>query len=126
MDGASHALTRDIPVDVARHLIERADGIPTPELKTFRAPLTAETPEEKAALKKLLERNQKLIAEIDELMREHVKLLGTKNQVIGDWDLAEEQAEKLKQIADALRAKNKQIRDDLGLRPGATIPNVVK
>jgi RNA polymerase sigma factor (sigma-70 family) len=126
MDAAVHALTRDIPVDVARHLIERADGIPTPELKKFRAPLTAVTPEEKAALQKLLDRNQELIAEIDQLMKEHVKLLGTKNQVIGDWNLAEEQAEKLKQIADGLRAKNKQIRDDLGLRPGATIPKSVK
>jgi RNA polymerase sigma factor (sigma-70 family) len=126
MDGDVHALKRNLDAYMLRGLITANGGEVLPWLKTFRAPLTAETPEEKAALKKLLDGNQKLIAEIDELMKEHVKLLGTKNQVIGDLGLAEERAAKLKQIADGLRAKNKQIRDDLGLRPGAAIPKSVK
>ena len=50
MDGATHALNRDIDPEILRRLIIINDGEQTPPLKDLAAPLRAETPEEKALL----------------------------------------------------------------------------
>jgi RNA polymerase sigma factor (sigma-70 family) len=113
MDAEAHALRRDIGEEVFRHLIESADGQPAPDLKALVAPLPAETPEEKEALKVLVERNRVLIEEIDRLGGPNIEALRAANRGICDVFVAEELGKKLADTADALRAagKNKKPQD---------------
>jgi hypothetical protein len=120
MDGMAYALRRAIGERDFRHLIEMDDGNPVPELKSLRAPMKAETPEEKAALKELLVRNRERSEEVEKLLKEYVELLGGAGAA-DDPVAAEEQAEKLDQLIKDLRAKNQTIRDGKACRGGADV-----
>jgi RNA polymerase sigma factor (sigma-70 family) len=123
MDGSAAALRRDIDPKALRILIGMDDGEPLiPDFRTLHARIPAETPEEKAALADQIARNQVLIAEIDQLMREQVGLLGGRNKRTGDVGSAEEQAEQLRQVAEELKAKIKKLRDELGAPEGGPVP----
>jgi hypothetical protein len=118
MDGATHAFKPNLDTRVLRVLIGMDDGELTPDLRTLRAALPAETPEEKAVLAAQIARNQELVGEVEQLLREQVGLLGGRNRGIGDLGQAEDQAERLKQMAEQLRAQNKKLRAELGLKDG--------
>jgi RNA polymerase sigma factor (sigma-70 family) len=111
-DGAAYPLKRTIDGQVLRNLIEMNDGNVVTPLNDLRAPMPAETAEEKAALKDLIARNQKLIEEIDRLMKEHAELLGRKNQGTGDLLQAEELGMRFKQIIEELKEENRRLRGE--------------
>jgi RNA polymerase sigma factor (sigma-70 family) len=126
MDGAAYALKRNIDPGVLTLLIVMNDGHPVPALNTLRAPMPADTPEEKEQLRKQIDENQRVIDRITRLMEEHTALLNVRNRLTRDVGQAEEQALRLMEYADRLRAMNKQLRDDLGLRPGAPVPKAAE
>jgi RNA polymerase sigma factor (sigma-70 family) len=116
MDGGVQAFRPKLDETVWRHLIEPNDGNVLPDLKTLRARFAADTEEEKKALDKLVEGNQALIAILEEQLHEHAALLGMASKLNKDVERAEEQAEELKRLVEAYRAKNRKLRDELGLR----------
>lgn len=122
MDGSAHALRRNLDARVLRALIIMNDGIPTPSLKEMRAATPADTPEEKARLKKQIEENQQVIEQIERLMTEYRDLLVLQNHLTNDLGQSEDQQERLRQIVEQLKAKNKMIRDDVGLKEGLPVP----
>ena len=63
-----------------------------------------------------------MIAALEEQLREHAALLALTGQLAKDVDTAEEQRDELQRILEALKAKNKKLRDEIGLRPGAGVP----
>ena len=99
-----------------RHLIEPNDGNVLPDWKTLHARFPADSEEEKKTLAKLAEDNQTLIAALEEQLQENVALLGMANKLNKDVERAEEQAEELKRLVEAYKAKNRKLRDELGLR----------
>jgi RNA polymerase sigma factor (sigma-70 family) len=111
-DGSAHALRRGIDGKTLTMYVTVSGGEVTQGLDKLRAPMPAETPEEKAALREQIARNQKLIAEINRLMEEHVKLLGGENQATGDILQAEDMAQRLAQIVEELKARNRQMRGE--------------
>jgi RNA polymerase sigma factor (sigma-70 family) len=121
MDGVAHALRRAIGEADFRHLIEMDDGNPVPDLKSMRAPMKAETPEDKAALREQHARNRERAAEVEKLLKEYVELLGGAG-ASDDLVAAEDQAERLDLLIKELRAKNKAIRDEKTGRGGASAP----
>jgi RNA polymerase sigma factor (sigma-70 family) len=126
MDGATYALKRDIDPRVLRNLIGMDDGNVTPDLKTLQARLPVETAEEKQQLAELIAANDRLIDEIDSVLKVHVELLRAANGFARDFERAEEQADELKRMLDELKARNKKLRDDLGLRRDAAVPKPKK
>src|SRR5262249_38322036 len=107
MDGRAEALTWDVTDDskawnvtelVFRHLIERDDGHRLPDLQKFRAatPLP-ETDEERAAVREQIARNRKQLAEVEQLMKEHVELLGARGRQENDHEWAEWQAKRIEE-----------------------------
>ena len=121
-DGAAYSLKRDIDAEVLKNLIGRDDGNVTPAFKELAARSPADTPEEKAELKKMLDENEALLGKVEKLIKEHNDLLKLRNSVIKDLGSAEEQQEGLKRMIESLQAMNKHIRDDLGLHKNAPIP----
>jgi hypothetical protein len=122
MDGSAVALSRGIDAAVFRALIVMNDGQPTPPLSTLRSPLLAMTAEEKEQLRRQLAENQRLVGEIDRLMKEHVELLAGTNERVGDLWKAEEQGEWLRRTAEQLRAMNRKLRGEPDPRPGGPRP----
>jgi uncharacterized membrane protein YccC len=110
LDGAAYALKRNLDADLLRHLIEAADGSVVPELRTLTAPLPAETPAEKASLKQQVARNQKQLAVVEGLLKEHVELLKAKIASVTDAGEAEEHAAMLERIVEELRRRNADVR----------------
>src|SRR5262245_25089876 len=122
MDGSAHALRRNLDARMLRSLIIMNDGIPTPSLKEIRAATPADTPEEKARLQKQIDENQQVIEQMERLMAEYLDLLALQNKLTSDLGQSEDQQERLRQIVDQLKLKNKQIRDDIGLKEGRPVP----
>jgi RNA polymerase sigma factor (sigma-70 family) len=122
MDGSAHALRRNLDAKMLRALIIMNDGTPTPSLKEIRAATPADTPEEKARLQKQMDENQQVIEEMGRLMAEYQDLLALQNSLTNDLGQSEDQQERLRQIVNQLKAKNKQIRDDIGLKEGLPVP----
>jgi hypothetical protein len=123
LDGAAHALKPNLDETTLRRLIEPNDGNPSPDLRTLRARFPADTDADKKALAKLVEDNRLLVTALEEQLREHAALLALTGQLAKDVDRAEEQNDELKRMLDAFKAKNKKLRDEIGLRPGAGVPN---
>lgn len=122
MDGSAHALTRNLDAKVLRALIIMNDGMVTPSLKELRAATPADTPEEKARLKKQVDENQQLIEQIDRLLAEHRDLLALQNKLTSDLGQSEDEHERLQQLIDQLKLKNKKIRDSIGLKEDVPAP----
>ncbi len=122
LDGSTYSLRRNIDPKVLRIFIGMNDGEIPPDLNNMRASTQAETPEEKAELENLVRENQKLVDEIQQLMKEHTDLLALQTHIEKDPSKAEDLRDRLKQIAEQMRLKNKQMRDNLGLRPGGPVP----
>src|SRR5262249_15524639 len=78
--------------------------------------------EERAERERQSQEYQNLIFRLEKLTQEHAALLALRNKVTKDADTAEEQRRQILAMIEALEAKNKQLRDDLGLRPGAPVP----
>jgi RNA polymerase sigma factor (sigma-70 family) len=122
MDGSAHAFRRNIEDKTLRLLIHMNSGVPRPSLNEFHAEMPAETPEEKEELRKLIEENERLVGEIETLMKEHAALMTLEAHLQKDAGIAEDQQRRFKQIIEELQAKNKQMRDNFGLRQGARVP----
>jgi RNA polymerase sigma factor (sigma-70 family) len=122
MDGSAHSLRRNLDAKVLRALIIMNDGMVTPSLKEIRAATPADTPEEKARLQKQMDENLRVIEEMGRLMAEYQDLLALQNSLMNDLGQSEDQQERLRQVVDQLKAKNKQIRDDIGLKEGLPVP----
>jgi hypothetical protein len=112
LDGSAHAIRRGVDDKVLTLLVTANDGQVNAGIDTLRAPWPAVTPEEKAMLREKIAENQKLIEQIDQLMREHSRLLGGKNQGTGDLFQAEELTDRLAQIIRELRETNRQLRGE--------------
>lgn len=110
MDGTAFALRRNVDAKSLRILIGMDDGEATPDIQKLIARLPAETPEEKAELQVLIDRNQKLIDESERLLKEHIELLRKRAATTGDFTEAAEQAERLRQFIDGLKAMNQNLR----------------
>ena len=119
MDGAVHSLRPKLDETTWRRLIEPNDGNVLPDWKTMRARFPADSADEKKALAKVLEENQALIAALEEQLHEHAALLGVASKLTKDVDQAEERTEELKRLLETYKVRNKKLRDELGLRPGA-------
>jgi RNA polymerase sigma factor (sigma-70 family) len=122
LDGSVHGLRPNLDEITLRRLIEPNDGSVLPAVKTLRARFPADTEEEKKALARLLEQNQALIAALEEQISEYAALLALNNKLTRDLDRAEEEQDRLKKMVNDLKAMNKKLRDDLGLRRGAGVP----
>jgi predicted nuclease with TOPRIM domain len=122
MDGSAHALKRNLDAKVLRALIIMNDGTPTPSLKELHAATPADTPEEKVRLQKQKEENQQVIEEMGRLMADYRDLLALQNSLTNDLGQSEDQQERLRQIVNQFKVKNKQIRDDIGLKEGVPVP----
>jgi hypothetical protein len=122
MDGTVYGLKPDLNEHVWRNLINANDGLPNPGWKELRAQFPVDTEEEKKALAKLLEDNQALITKLEEQFKEHTALLGLTGKLTKDIDRAEADQARIQQMIENLRAMNKKMRDDLGLRPGGPVP----
>jgi hypothetical protein len=122
LDGSVHGLRPNLDEITLRRLIEPNDGSVLPAVKTLRARFPADTEEEKKALARLLEQNQALIAALEEQISEYAALLALNNKLTRDLDRAEEEQDRLNKMVNDLKAMNKKLRDDLGLRRGAGVP----
>jgi hypothetical protein len=122
MDGSAHALKPDIDQQILRRLIMMNDGEPQPPMDQLHAPTLAETPAEKAELKKLIDENRRVIDQISDLLKEHVDLLAEQNGRMGDLGAAAELADRLKGIAQDLRDRNTALRDKSRGKPAAPAP----
>lgn len=109
LDGSAVALSRTLDAKVLHNLIGMDDGNVTPNLKSLYARRPAETPQEKAALKTLIDRNQKLIDESEGLMKEYFHLMRKKNGSAEDFTQVEEQAELLRQMIEGLKGMNRNL-----------------
>ncbi|HKB04137.1 MAG TPA: DUF1559 domain-containing protein, partial [Gemmataceae bacterium] len=122
LDGSVSAFRPNLEEQTLRRLIEPNDGNILPDFKTLRARFAADTDEDKKALAKLVEENQALVAALEEQLREHAALLGLTGQLAKDVDTAEERRDELQRMLEAFKARNKKLRDEIGLRPGAGVP----
>lgn len=122
LDGSAHAIRRGVDGRVLAMYATAAGGEVTEGIDKLRAPMPAVTPEEKAALRDVIAKNQKLIEEIDRLMKEHAALLGGKNQGTGDLIQAEELGERLKRIVEELRRENRRLRGEPDPKPVPKTP----
>lgn len=122
LDGTVYGLKPDLDEKVWHHLIGPNDGNVVPAFKTLTARFAADSEDEKKALAKLVEENQALIGKLEEQLADLPALLALTSKLTKDLDRAEEEQTRIKQLIDGLKALNKKMRDDLGLRPGATIP----
>ena len=124
-DGAAYFLRPDLGGAVLKKYIDPSDGEVVAELRTLQARFPADSAEEKKTLARLLEENQVLIAAIEKQIEEHAALLALMSKSTNDVGKAEEQQEQqeqLKVMLEGMRAKNKKLRDELGLRPGSAVP----
>lgn len=121
LDGAAYTLRPDLNEKLLKMLITPNDGNVTPAMTTLKARFPADSDDERKALAKVLEENQLLIAAIEKLLKEHAALLATINGVTKELTRAEEQQEELRVMLEALKAKNKKLRDEMGYRPNGPI-----
>ena len=73
-------------------------------------------------LARTLNENATLLAEIDEAMKELAALQKLKNSLITDVEKARDMTLELKRFLEAFKPRVKKERDDLGLMPGAKVP----
>lgn len=126
LDGSAYTLRPNLDEKVLKNLITWQDGNVIPAVSSLRARFAADSEDEKKALAKLVDENQVLIAAIEQQLKEHAALLATLNGVTREVTRAEEQQEELREMLDALKARNKKLRDEMGLRPGAAVPKLPK
>jgi len=126
LDGTALTLRMDLDEKVLKNLITWQDGMVTPAVTTLRARFAADSEDEKKALAKVLEENQVLIAAIEKQLKEHAALLETLNGVTKELTRAEEQQEELRMMLEALKARNKKLRDEMGIPSRAPIPKLPK
>lgn len=107
LDGAAHALRRDIDPAVMRLLVEMGDGQVIPDLGKLRASVPAVTPQDRELLRRLLGEKTRLAEEVARLTHEHLELTG-------DVAAVQEEVDRLRAVADDLREKNKKLRERRG------------
>jgi hypothetical protein len=122
LDGVVHSLRPNLDETTLRRLIEPSDGQVLPAVKSLRARFAADSEDEKKALARMLEDNQKLIAAVERQIAENAALMGLTNKLTRDLEKAEDLNERLTEMVNALKARNKKLRDEIGLRPGAPVP----
>lgn len=122
LDGDIRVVKPDVGETILRRLIERDDGNPSPDFKALRPSFPADAAEEKAMLARTLDANAALLAEIDEMLKEHVALQKLRNSMTTDVDNARDMTLELKRFLEAYKPRIKKERDELGLRPGVKVP----
>lgn len=120
--GDTWAVKPDIGELILRRMIERNDGDVVPDLKTIRPSFPAEAAEEKAMLARTLDANAALLAETDEVLKEYMALKKLRNSLTNDVEKARDMTQELKRFLDTFKPRVKKERDELGLRPGAKVP----
>ena len=121
-DGAARALRPDLSEKVLRLLIDPNDGQALPDWKTILARTPVETAEEKKELARLIDDNATMIKAIEKEIAEYGALLALKNKGVKETEQVTEQREVLERMLQNLRTKNRQLRDDLGLRRDTEVP----
>jgi RNA polymerase sigma factor (sigma-70 family) len=119
MDGSVYALKTNLDPDILRRLIIMNDGEPEPPLNRLLAPKLAETPQEKAKLRELVERNQQLADEVHQRMREFVETLAGNEGRPGDLGAMEELGEELQQMSAKIRSEIKKLKGEPETKPAA-------
>jgi RNA polymerase sigma factor (sigma-70 family) len=117
LDGTAFAIKPDLDQKLLRIYVGMDDGLVSPSLKTVQARLPVETDADRAELKKLTERNEKLIAESEQLLKEQIELLKKQNATAADFTLAEEQSERLRQMIAELKRTNHELRSQSEPKP---------
>lgn len=80
LDGTAFAIEPEHDPKVLRIFIGMDDGLVSPGMKALAARLPVETDADRAELKKLTDRNEKLIAESEQLLKEHIELLRSRRR----------------------------------------------
>ena len=119
LDGSTYGLKPDLDEATWRALIGPNDGIVNPPLKSIKARFPIDSEEDKKALAGIVAENQALIAKLEEQLADHAALLKLSNKLTKDMDRAEEDRERIRKILDSLKAMNKKMRDEFGLREGS-------
>lgn len=117
LDGMAFAIRPDLDPKVLRIFIGMDDGLVSPSPKTLQARLPVETDADRAELKKLTDRNAKLIAESEKLLMDQVELLKKRNATAIDFTQVEEQADRLRQMIVELKEQNRKLRADCDSMP---------
>jgi hypothetical protein len=121
-DGSGHFLRPDLGAVTLKRLIDPNDGEIIPEQDTMHARFPADSAEERKVLAQLLEENEVLVAALTKELEEHARLLSLTGKVTKEVRTAEEQQHQLQAMLESMKARNKKLRDELGLRPGAAVP----
>lgn len=123
LDGAYQSVKPDMSERIWRLLIDIDDGTNLPDMRKERPLFPAEAAEEKILLERSLKMNSELIKEIDSLNQELIALQKLRFSMTRDVDKARDDTEQLKRMIEALKPRIKKERDDIGLRPGAKVPD---
>jgi RNA polymerase sigma factor (sigma-70 family) len=124
LDGSATVLRRNVDPNALRILIGMNDGMIPPEMNKLTARPPAESAEERAALKEQITRNQKLIDESEQLLKEHLELLRKRVASSDGIAQSEDDAEYLKRMIDELKSMNQRMRGEPA-KPGAPVKPTV-
>jgi hypothetical protein len=119
LDGSVHSFKPDIDANVLKLLIERADGVPLPDLGKLEVKLPL-TKDEIESIRGVLKEDQRLLAAITEQLKEHQKLLEelTKKTNLDELQLSGDafgfskwaDPSVLAEILDELKNKNEELK----------------
>jgi RNA polymerase sigma factor (sigma-70 family) len=123
-DGAYHSLKPDTGELILRRLIERNDGQVMGDLAAMRPVFPADTNVEKLILDLQSKQTLMLLNQIERLQADSIALMRLKINLTNDLEKTKDIQQQLNDLIRALEARNKKDRDDLGLKPGAKIPDV--
>ncbi len=125
-DGSTYPFRTKLDEATLSSIIFPSDGRVNPELKSLKASFAAESEEEKKALAALVKENEALIADYMKLLDEHSALLTLTNKLSTDFEKAEAIEAAIKKIATELKTRNRQLRDEIGLREGRPVPKSIE
>ena len=105
-----------------RRMIERNDGQNLNWL-ALRPDFPTDVAKESEWLTRTRQENAELIAELEDLFKDHVKLMKLRNALHTDSLKVGYYSIEIKSLVEGYRLRVKHERDQLGLRPGAKIPD---
>ena len=122
MDGSYRVAIPNLSESILRQLIERNDGDIVPNFESFRPNFPNEAADERAFLAKTLEANVALIDEYERSFKEVIAMQKLRNSLMQDGGKALRFSDEMKFMNARLQPRIKKERDDLGLKPGAKVP----
>jgi RNA polymerase sigma factor (sigma-70 family) len=112
LDGQTFAMKPDVDPESLSRLVQMNDGFVVPARKSLQARLPVETDADRAELKRLMEANEKLIAQSERLLKEQIELLRKHNADANDFTQVEALADRMKQLISDLTSENRQLRSE--------------